>query len=477
MQKKYIIRISSLLILLLLIQEVGSAQSKELICPEPRINKASMQKFIDMRSKDIINKDNSSRQVRVYFHIVENDNGTSPGAGISDVLAEFNTLQTDYANANICFVYAGLNYIQSSELNHMNVETNDNAENLFNDHAIAQCLNVFYTKEILGKNGASGGTIGGIAFQIPGYVCLVAKDNLGAHSTSHEAGHCLGLQHTFSTYYGEEKIKRDASAYLLGDLFLDTDADPYSHRSETSCFSTNNGFYTGSCKDPAGKSNFDPPYTNVMSYWHHAPETFTTEQFNAMRTMIDNDLLLRTLVSSDNVTISNKAITSGTNYTSAINNLTTSGSVTYNSSGFLQAGLFAKKVVLNEGFKATVKAGDFVEIAADECILFSGKNLSTGSNNFSPDNFKNEEPVKPAFAFKVFPNPAISYFILQYAQEKIFDASIIVRTTDGKIIYSKNIHNVFQLNEKIDMSGKSKGIYFIEVFAGGKHFTGKLILQ
>jgi hypothetical protein len=73
---------------------------------------------------------------------------------------------SDFAAGNICFVYAGFDHVADAGLNHINVETNSNAESEFAAHAIPGCLNIFYCYEIKGKNSNNGGTIGGTHIRV-----------------------------------------------------------------------------------------------------------------------------------------------------------------------------------------------------------------------------------------------------------------------------------------------------------------------
>lgn len=463
-------------IILLSVQYKADAQ-RELPCREPKISNQALQKLIDNRKKRSQQKQPaaSNKQVRVYFHICRDDNGSSAAATETEVLAEFAAMQADYAAGGICFIYAGVSFTNSTLLNHINLDTQSDADDLFEAKTIPGCLNIFYTDEIRGTNGASGGGIGGYAFNIPGTFCIVAKGNLGGHTSSHEAGHCLGLFHTFSDKgFGKETIS-GSNCSVAGDLICDTHADPYSFKSDDNdCFSENNGNYTGTCEDPEGHTNYSPPYTNIMSYWHRTPETFTSEQLNAMFSTIESDGDIAALASIDNLTLLTQSNNFGFIYKSALYSLTTVGNVEF--TNVVQAGLFSKTIKLTPGFHAAPSLS-FVLIRAAEC------NASFSFNNNQlpiADNSTKQQAVDTfdQTSYKIFPNPSTGIFTVQYNSKAKFMASIVVRNVMGQIVYRSASKEYFNnLQERINISGKPKGIYLVEITSGDKRMVTKILIE
>ncbi len=103
---------------------------------------------------------------------------------------------------------------------------------------------------------------------------VLNKSQISQISPMHEMGHFLGLLDTHDATAGAELVKR-TNCYTAGDLFCDTDADPYPVGvALTSC-----GFQYGP-KD-AALNYYEPPVDNIMSYWQCRCR-FTQEQYNKM---------------------------------------------------------------------------------------------------------------------------------------------------------------------------------------------------
>lgn len=209
--------------------------------------------------------------IRVFFHIVRNDDATNAPMTAAQVKTEFATLIPSYTADNVCFLNAGFDYVNNSFLNNFFNADNDPTGFFFNPYQVPGCINVFFMQKIGGNNTACNPPCGygGIALGgIPGTFFLVAKGNIGDGATvSHEMGHCLGLLHTFENAFGLEKINGSNSS-TAGDRITDKKADPYVYSGAT-CYSVsaNGCTYNGNCQDPDGATNFTPPYNNLMGYW------------------------------------------------------------------------------------------------------------------------------------------------------------------------------------------------------------------
>lgn len=318
--------------------------------------------------------------IRIYFHIGTDDNGSASAITMAELATEYATLQKTYSADNICFLNAGVDYVKSTFLNRQFNADSEPAGNAFATYQIPNCINVFYTVKINGNNTACDPPCGygGIALGgIPGTFCLVAMDNVGkGNSVSHEVGHCLGLYHTFEKVFGLEAINGSNST-IAGDKITDTPADPYAYQGN-SCFLLDPGkcLFTGICPDPNGEINYSPPYTNLMAYWWKGTDdngigftcypnlTTTNGQFARVNSFLGSFLPLVACSSPANVIQTSINVTSGYYMNSAINNFTTSGSVSF--SGSAKATIGGGRINLEPGFHANPSSG-IVRIEIKPC--------------------------------------------------------------------------------------------------------------
>ena len=295
-----------------------------------------------------------SSLIRVYFHILKNDDGSNAAASLTQLQQEFQRLQAEYAPHNICFAYMGVDSINSTFLNLAMNSDNPAHYNVLAGFNVANCINIYYVANLPGY--------GGNAFSIPSDFCVVARGNINVASTiSHEVGHCIGLMHTFETAHGEENID-GSNCSTAGDRVCDTRADPLSHRGE-SCFSfsTMGCLYTGNCSDPTGATNFSPPYSNIMSYWglrNCTVSTFSAGQVSRINTYLVSSPILTATISGYNYTYGPVSLNSGTSMQSAANALITNGSVQLG--GSVRATLQARSVKADPGFRANPSTGKII---------------------------------------------------------------------------------------------------------------------
>jgi hypothetical protein len=320
------------------------AQPKK--CKDPIVNLQSQQRaetLAAQRSPLAVNK-----LVRVYFHILRNDGGTlGEAATLDQINEEFADLIEDYAPYNICFANVGVNYINNTEINY-NLDPDVQADvDMLLPFLVPNCINIFYHRALA--------DYGGNAYNIPNTFCSVDDDNIGLWRTiSHEVGHCLGLRHTFSTGDGEEYINGTGCS-TRGDRVCDTQADPYT---ESACFSATTCNYTGSCTDPSGATNYNPPYQNIMSYWGVEGCTlthFTTGQYERANSFLETDAGLLTTVSPATVTAGSGTVSSGYYFRTARNSITINP--TLNITGTTISSLQSQSVTVPPGFQALPTSG------------------------------------------------------------------------------------------------------------------------
>ncbi|CAN5715572.1 hypothetical protein BH10BAC2_BH10BAC2_17290 [soil metagenome] len=136
------------------------------------------------------------------------------------------------------------------------------------------------------------------------------------------------------------------------------------------------------------------------------------------------------------------------------------------------------KVTLNPGFRAT--AGCRFVANTEGC------NNSTSSFSKAVQtqtaNIATKEPLltneKMRTVLTVFPNPSTGLFTVRYADKQKFTASVTIRNLLGQIVYSVPVREYQnQLLQQVNITGKSKGIYLIEILSGDKRITSKVLVQ
>jgi hypothetical protein len=310
----------------------------------------------------------TTRMIKVFIHVLYDNNGTNAAIGTDDLEDEFADLLADYSSNNLCFFLAGIDTIHNTSLNaSFNADNDDPAE--FDPYQAGGCINIFYLRSIGGTNTACDPPCGygGIALGgIPGTFCLVDDGNIGSHTISHEVGHCLGLSHTFASINGRECIN-GSNSLLAGDLIGDTNADPFSFDGE-SCYSeTASGCgYNGSCEDPCGDRNYTPPFNNLMSYWGGCiTQYFSAGQFIRVNATIDNNSAINACAAPSNLTQNAISRSSGYLVRAAINTLTTNGAVSVTASAISSFG--GATVVLTPGFIASPSGSGETTIKVTGC--------------------------------------------------------------------------------------------------------------
>ncbi|MFZ1800220.1 MAG: M57 family metalloprotease, partial [Chitinophagaceae bacterium] len=345
-------------------------------CGPYKINTEALNKALQFeKSGAAQNTLASTVLIRVYFHIATDNDGSNAAATTDQLKEEFNTLASNYAADNLCFLYAGVNYINSSFLNN-NFNADVDSSSDFDTYQVPNCINIFYMKKINGSNASCGGSCGygGIALGgIPGTYCLIASGNIARGQTiTHEVGHCMGLLHTFEPANGYEDIDGSNSS-TSADLIADTPADPYVFKNlGNSCFSRSSDSckYTGTCTDPKGQTNFSPPYTNLMAYWWANSCYFslqiTGNQFTRINSFLStNSSLKQCETTIANANIYNINVSSGYYFASAVNTLNSGDNV--NISGTAISTLGAGNIIINPGFHATPSGNGLVLVRVDQC--------------------------------------------------------------------------------------------------------------
>jgi hypothetical protein len=414
--------------------------------------------------------------IRVYFHILRETNGANPSATEAQIINEFHQLSADYLSDNICFLNAGWDYVDNSQL-----DTNFNAvtdpPSLFDPYKAPYCINVFYLQKIKGTNSASGGGIGGTSFSIPSEFCIVAAGNIGAgQTTSHEVGHCVGILHTFETAYGYENIDGTYSANT-GDLTSDTPADPYAHKidSPPSCFSTSGCLYNGTCTDPNGRSDYTPPYTNLMSYWWiygcYPSLGLTLGQYGWANSYLSTNVPLQSCESTPNYTQFSVNVTSGYHMASAIYTLTTSGNVNFSATAVATLG--GGTVLLEPGFHAHPSRGGRVLIRGASCNFAAGYAATSKTVN------KELALTNETLSLTCLPNPAHNYVTVSYQLHAAGNISITFFDITGKavkVIQPNSLLAAGRYENKVYLGSIHSGMYFVKMIYNGQAYVTKLIV-
>lgn len=312
-----------------------------------------------------------TRVMRLYIVVYADDDGSNVAMPELDIISEVKSTDSILNIGDICFNIVGIERRNSTAFNRPNSSSTD-----FSGQIVANCFTVFIVFSINGASGSSGTF--GYAPDIPASYMVTKQAGFGPRRTFvHELGHALGLHHTFkgtgndSDNPGCDELVNGSNGTTCGDFVADTGADPY-ERCGTSSLGGCTFPYTGTgCRD-ANNAVYNPPMTNIMSYWANYNcnrQIFTAGQYQRMRNTIDNNSTLSSFLVSDNLVYTNQTtnsgfIRAGAKFTIQAGNVSSSGN--YTVGGSVQATYSANSITLLPGFTANPTSG-LVHFLASFC--------------------------------------------------------------------------------------------------------------
>jgi hypothetical protein len=134
-------------------------------------------------------------------------------------------------------------------------------------------------------------------------------------------------------------------------------------------------------------------------------------------------------------------------------------------------------VTLSPGFRAT--AGCRFVANTEGC------NKSTAFNKVEKTETSSEIIKEPLIAnekmqsgLTVFPNPSSGVFTIRYSSKQKFSAAVTIRNMLGQVVFAIAEREYQQeLQQQVNLTGKPKGIYLVEILSGNKRNTSKVLVQ
>lgn len=424
--------------------------------------------------------------IRVFFRIVDPVGGINPDITEDQIAQDFKHLVGAYSKDNICFINMGYDHLYNTALDTFN--TRNDSYKIFLSYGLPNCITVFYIDKLGGQNNSSGGGYSGITYGIPSAWSIIAKSYTGKGVVEHELGHCFGLLHTFDFVNGNGLENIDGTnGSTSADLIADTKADPYAFANENAsskCFATTNGgcTYSGSCTDLKGRSDYSPPYTNLMSYWCSAfypSYVITTGQYTRVTSFLSTSSALLATESPQTAIDGPYSISSGYHMNSAVSTLTTSGAVLITGTAITSLGA-GQTVFLEPGFDAVPGTGGQVFIRHSFCDTTSnGYTFSGNTTTASIQSDKINSATNQKTDLFVYPNPATSSVQLSFyltanasnAEIKIYDMNMRQVKNIPLGMLNTGAHTI-----SADIYSLNAGLYFIMLYTPNEIMKTKVIV-
>lgn len=310
----------------------------------------------------------SHNVVKVFVHITKS--AGNPAASIDTVMDRMDDLRIAFSPHNICFVIAGIDYINDNDLASQYICQDSTKCNLSlheEDELIPYLkpgmLNIF-VHNFLTHNGINGG---GNAYGIPNPYLSLRGDALSInlkYLLTHEVGHCLGLYHTHENFKGFENVARTGACSNCanrGDLLCDTPADPDLSVPGRMSGCTYVGTVVDACSVP-----YTPDPSNIMSYSPAiCASYFSTEQGLRCNYILNN--VYTTFQASSNLIINQNANhNSGLFLHSAENSiLFNASSLSYTSNSIMWSG--SSTITVNPGTTFSPGSGSSTLLSQKVC--------------------------------------------------------------------------------------------------------------
>jgi len=127
---------------------------------------------------------------------------------------------------------------------------------------------------------------------------------------------------------------------------------------------------------------------------------------------------------------------------------------------------------------------DEADIVGESIVKYTFQNTSNANDSVQVSVHYNATPSgikkNPAAQNKldILPNPATNNFSLQFISDVNVNSEIVVQNAVGQVVLSKNYQvNAGKNNVWFDVSGLSKGIYFVNLNTGNATSTKKLVIN
>ncbi|MCO6493961.1 MAG: T9SS type A sorting domain-containing protein, partial [Phaeodactylibacter sp.] len=87
-----------------------------------------------------------------------------------------------------------------------------------------------------------------------------------------------------------------------------------------------------------------------------------------------------------------------------------------------------------------------------------------------------DRPVKPAPAFRLFPNPATEVLHLEFDGFPAGRTWLSIRSSAGQLIQQESLRlSEGEVRHRINLAGWPPGVYFVSVLAGESVQSGRLV--
>jgi PKD repeat protein len=218
-------------------------------------------------------------RIPIKIHIINKSDGTG-GISLNSIVNGINQTNVWYADANMeFFILDDVNFINDDDFFDLK-RSQEGAIAVPND--VPKVINMYFSNSLT----ASGINLCGYS-SFPGGTDRVFMANgctSNGNTLAHELGHYFGLYHPHEVAFGAELVD-GSNCTKAGDKLCSTPADP----NLSDKVNSSNCSYTGNGKDANGDF-YVPMIENIMSYSpDNCQDTFTQEQYEKMRGILEID--------------------------------------------------------------------------------------------------------------------------------------------------------------------------------------------
>lgn len=400
----------------------------------------------------------------IFVHILRNDDGSNAAMSDATLQTNLNRMAAFFRPHDICFTFVGRDFIDNTTWN-----TNYTI-GLINDlHAVnphSDAIDIYVHANNFDNSG-------GNAYDIPSPKVSVAAPS--SFNFEHEIGHALGLLHTFASANGNDECPDGSNCNSAGDLVCDTEADfPDSQDFGSGCS------YTGTQTIDCNSSTFDydPPTSNIMSYWASCYNEFTDGQASRMYNTINATGFLQDRLTPVDVIISGTTLTGeiavGAQNSIQMGNIAAAGDVLMNGNahGIFNAGAYIQAI---PGTRIAPTGTNEILLTINGLCdgLLLKSDLTIADRNSEQSGFNGD-----ADDLAVYPNPfrdkiniRVRLDIGSPATFKLFDmAGSLIRSFDNQdLLETGNFYR------ELELPDLRPGIYALRFQQGEKLQTIKLV--